>query len=225
MSFKNTLKAAVCRPAVYNKGNPIETTYCKFYVSFKEPLRNLVSLFLVALQIVDRKPATLVKRGLLEIFRKASFRKKPMHVLKFSTVLQNAEISLVTSLKIDSTTTFHHSEVILPAILKTLGILTGKICSGVSLQYSYRWVDWTAQTSRLHACIFREKRGAFAKNFFEIFEILECCFLSENFKNIICSGVFSAVADCGQYSCNCNKRKFQYIRFSGFFPKYSVQLF
>lgn len=88
-----------------------------------------------------------------------------MHVLKFSTVLQNAEISLVTSLKIESTTTFHDNEVILPAILKSLGILTGKICSGVSLQYNYRWVDWTARTPRLQACIFREKRGTFAKNF------------------------------------------------------------
>ena len=88
-----------------------------------------------------------------------------MHVLKFSTVLQNAEISLVTSLKIESTTTFHDNEVILPAILKSLGILTGKICSGVSLQYNYRWVDWTARTPRLQACIFREKRGTFAKIF------------------------------------------------------------
>ena len=63
--------------------------------------------------MVDRKPATPVKRGLFKITRKASFRNRAMHVLKFSKVLENAEIFLVTLLQIDSTK-FYHRGVIIP---------------------------------------------------------------------------------------------------------------
>ena len=112
-----THKAVVYRPAVY-KTAPIEITSSTFSVSFKASLKNLVwRLFLIALQIVYCKPSTPVKRELLQISRKASFRKRPMHVLKFSTELQNTEMSLVTLLTSDSTT-FHHIEMILIAISK-----------------------------------------------------------------------------------------------------------
>ena len=85
-------------------------------------------------------------------------------MLKFSTELTNAEISQVTLLKSDSTT-FHQREAILPAIFKTLETPTGNICSEISLQYSHRWVDWTARTSRLQACDDME-RGTILQRFF-----------------------------------------------------------
>lgn len=148
-----------------------------------------------------------------------------MHVLKFSTVLQNAEISLVTSLKIESTTTFHGNEVILPAILKSLGILTGKICSGVSLQYSYRWVDWTAPTPRLQACICREKRGTFAKFFLRYSKFQNVIFFRKTLRILSVVEFLVRQQTADSIRAIVIKRKFQYIRFSGFFPKYSVQLF
>lgn len=53
----------------------------------------------MVLQIVDCKPASPVKMYLLAISRKVSFWNRPVHVLKFSTELQNVEIFLVTLLK------------------------------------------------------------------------------------------------------------------------------
>ena len=88
-----------------------------------------------------------------------------MHMIKFSVELQNAEISPVTLLESDSIT-FHDKKVILSAILKKFGIVIGNICSGVSLQYSFMWVDWTARTSTLQACSVREK-GAILQIFFK----------------------------------------------------------
>ena len=60
-----------------------------------------------------------------------------MHVLDFSTELQNAEV-FVTLLKCDSTD-------VLPANLKILGRNEGNTYSGVSLRYNYRWVEWAAR--------------------------------------------------------------------------------
>ena len=52
--------------------------FLEVFASFKAHLRNLVrSLFLVALQTECCKPATPVKKGLLEISRKAIFRNMP----------------------------------------------------------------------------------------------------------------------------------------------------
>ena len=61
-----------------------------------------------------------------------------MHVLDFSTGLQNAEV-FVTFLKIYSSTDA------LLAILKVLGTNKGNTCGGISFWYSFRWVDWTTQ--------------------------------------------------------------------------------
>ena len=62
------------------------------------------SSFLIALQTAECKPATPVKRGLLEMSRRATFRNKPVHVLEFSTDLQNPEIYLANLVKYGSTT-------------------------------------------------------------------------------------------------------------------------
>ena len=62
-----------------------------------------------------------------------------MHMIKFSAELQNADISPVTLLESDSIT--FHAKVILSAILKNFGTVIRNICSGVSLQYRYMWVD------------------------------------------------------------------------------------
>ena len=102
----------------------------KFSVSFKAHLINLVrTLFLIALQTVYCKPATPVKKGLLEISRK----EHTMQMLDFSTELQNTEVS-VTLLKGDSTTDA------LPAILNIFRTNKGNTCGGVSFRYSYRRV-------------------------------------------------------------------------------------
>ena len=120
--------------------------------------------------------------------------------------------------------TFHHRGMILPAIFETLLTLTEILCSGVSLQYSYTWVDCTVELLECRPKTFG-KKDQFCKDFFEIFDTLEHFFLSEDFKKIIYSGVFSLVPGIRQDSCNCNKRKHQYIRFSGLFPTFLVQLF
>ena len=62
------------------------------------------SSFLIALQTAECKPATPVKRGLLEMSRRATFRNKPVHVLEFSAELQNPEIYPVDLVKYGSTT-------------------------------------------------------------------------------------------------------------------------
>ena len=62
-----------------------------------------------------------------------------VHVFQSPTGSQNAEISLVTLLKCDCITD------VLQAILKIIRKITRNICGGISFQYSYRWVDWTAQ--------------------------------------------------------------------------------
>ena len=62
------------------------------------------SSFLIALQTAECKPATPVKRGLLEMSRRATFRNKPVHVLEFSTELQNPEIYPANLVKYGSTT-------------------------------------------------------------------------------------------------------------------------
>ena len=55
-----------------------------------------------------------------------------MHVLDFSTELQNAENSPVSLLRSDSTTDA------LPVISKILGTLTKNICGEVNFRYSSR---------------------------------------------------------------------------------------
>ena len=90
-------------------------------------------LFLVVLQTVYCKPETPVKRELLEISRKATFRNIPCTRYVFSTELQTAEVSL-TLLKCDSTTDA------LPAILKFLRTNEGNTCGGISFRLSYRRV-------------------------------------------------------------------------------------
>ena len=57
------------------------------------------SLFSVALQTVNCKPATPVKKELLEISGKVAFQNIPMHVLDILVELQNANISPVTLTK------------------------------------------------------------------------------------------------------------------------------
>ena len=69
-----TRKAAICKSVNFRWGTSVEITFWKFSVSFKAHVRNLVkSSFFVALQAVYCKPATPVKRALLEILRKATF--------------------------------------------------------------------------------------------------------------------------------------------------------
>ena len=87
------------------------------------------SWLLVPLQTVYCKHATPVKRGILE--KKASYLEHTMHVLDFSTGLQNAEV-FVTFLKIYSSTDA------LLAILKVLGTNKGNTCGGISFWYSFR---------------------------------------------------------------------------------------
>ena len=61
---------------------------------------------------------------------------------EYSGELQNAGISTVSLLISDSTTKT------LPAILRCPAMLTGIICSGVSLEYTYYLViDWTGDDS------------------------------------------------------------------------------
>ena len=75
-SFKNT-QGWSCSLRVFKflLKNPIRDHFPEiFSVTFKTLLRNLVrSSFLVALQIVWCKPATLGKKGLLKISRKVTF--------------------------------------------------------------------------------------------------------------------------------------------------------
>ena len=122
-----------------------------------------------------------------------------MHVLKFSTELQNSEISPATLLKSDSNK-FHHREVILQAILKTTGALTETVFNIVI-------GGWIGQPKLLDCRpVTLENKGQFCKDVLEIFKISEDPFLFEDFKKIICRGAFSLVVGCSQYSCNCNKR-------------------
>ena len=58
----------------------------------------------------------------------------------------------------------------------------------------------------------------------EIFEILEHCLHPKQFQKSICSRVSSPVG-CRLLSYKFIKRKLSYIRFSGKFPKFLVQLF
>ena len=70
-----TRKAAVCRSVNFWYGASVEITSWKFSVRIKAHLRNLVMcLLLVELQTVYCQPGTPVKRGLLEISRKGTFR-------------------------------------------------------------------------------------------------------------------------------------------------------
>ena len=86
------------------------------------------SYFLVALQIVDCKPPAPVKKEFVEISRRVAFRNITMHVIQFSTELQNPEMSQVTSLK------FVSNRDNLSAILEILWTLTRK--SAVELFFS-----------------------------------------------------------------------------------------
>ena len=73
-------------------------------------------------------PATPVKRGFLEISRRATFQNIPVHVLELLTQLQIAAISPVTLLRSDSTTdTFQ-------VISKSLAILIETNSVGLSFQ-------------------------------------------------------------------------------------------
>ena len=72
--------------------------------------------------------------------------------------------------------------------------------------------------------VFFEKED-FCKYFLGILEILENSLLSEFFKKNICRGVFRSTVGCRLFSCNRIKKKLYYIHFSGYLPKFSVQLF
>ena len=129
--------------------NLLETTSWKFSISFKTPLRNLVrGSFLVALQTVYYKPATPMKRGLLEISRIVTFRNIPMH---FLTELQNTEVS-VTLLKSESTTD----------ALTAIFIIFGKSKQGRHLWWSQFLVQ--LQVGRLDRSNFL--KGTLLKTFF-----------------------------------------------------------
>ena len=78
--------------------------------------------------------------------------------------------------------------------------------------------------SEIQACNVSEKED-FCKYFLGIFEILENFFLSELFEKNICSRVFRLAVGCRLYSCNRIKKELYYIHFSGYFPKFLVQLF
>ena len=80
------------------------------------------------------------------------------------------------------------------------------------------------RSSGLQACNGCEKED-FCKYFLEIFKILENSSLSEFFKKNICRGVFRSAVGCRLFSCNRIKKELYYIHFSGYFPKFSVQLF
>ena len=84
------------------------------------------SSFLIALQTIDCKLATAVKRGLFKISRKATFQTIPIHVLEISAKLQNAEIYTAILLKSVSITDTHAT------ISKILVTLTGDFSRGVS---------------------------------------------------------------------------------------------
>ena len=85
---------------------------------FETPLRNWArSLFLVVLQPIDCKLASLVKIDFLKISGSATFWNVPMDFTKFPKELQNAKVFPVTLLSGDSTTD------LLQAILKILGTL------------------------------------------------------------------------------------------------------
>ena len=100
-----------------NCWNLLEISSWKFSINFKAPLRNLIrSSFVEALQSVDGKPATPVKRWLLQTDERV------VKWRSFSCYLTKMRL---------------HA---LPWILKFLGTLTLNICCGVSFQYSYKWV-------------------------------------------------------------------------------------
>ena len=63
-----------------------------------------------------------------------------MYVLDFLTELLNTEVS-VTILK-----GLLYTTDALTAVSKMLGTYKGNTCGGVNFRYSYRWVDWTAQS-------------------------------------------------------------------------------
>ena len=106
----------------------LQSSSWKFSKIFKTTLRNLVtSPFLVAYQPIVCKPTTSGKREFLEISRRPTFRKIPMHLIEFS----NAEISLFTLLE------RHFLTDTLSVTLKILGALKENIRCGVSFQYGY----------------------------------------------------------------------------------------
>ena len=76
----------------------------------------------------------------------------------------------------------------------------------------------------LLACNVKEKGVVSHKDLFEIFEILEHSFFPKHFQNSICSRVSNPVG-CRLWSYKFIKTKLSYVRFSGKFPKFSVQLF
>ena len=78
-----------------------------------------------------------------------------------------------------------------------------------------------AGTSKLQACNVK-KRAVLNRNLFEIFEILEHSFLPEHFRK---SSRVSSPVGCQLWSYKFIKTKLSYIRFSGIFPKFLMQLF
>ena len=99
---------------------PIKDNLLQTFCELKAPLKNLNrSSFLEALQTVDGKSATPVKRWLLRL--KGDLIKKFPPKMRLQT---------------------------LPVILKFLGTLTLNIYGGVSFLYSYKWVDWTARIGK-----------------------------------------------------------------------------
>ena len=107
---------------------------CKLSVSSKHSLANFIwSLFLVELQTVDCVSLQIRLKGdFSEAFSgKASFLERT-----------NACVQIFD--RFAKCTTFCLREIILSSILKILGTITGNVCCGVSLQYSYSRMNWTA---------------------------------------------------------------------------------
>ena len=80
------------------------------------------------------------------------------------------------------------------------------------------------KSSGLQAFNVSEKED-FCKYFLGIFEILENFFLSDLFKKYISRGVFRSTVGCRLFSCSRIKKELYCIHFSGYFPKFSMQLF
>ena len=87
-----------------------------------------------------------------------------MHMLDFSTELQNTEVSvaLLSDTIADA----------LPTNLKILRTNKGNSFSGVSFLYSYIWVDWTVQFFKRNATK-------------DVFEIIFHNFHNSSFSNIL----------------------------------------
>ena len=98
-----TRKTECCDLQVCNflKGNSIRDHFLEISYIFQGTFNKFGEelVFSLALKTVDCTPATPVKKELLEIYRKSTFRNIPMHLLEFLTDLQNTKTYLITLLK------------------------------------------------------------------------------------------------------------------------------